>query len=75
MKNAFDSAVDHTKKAVADVRDRADEALHASAADAEKTHRADAGDTLTTKERIASGAREIEHRTQVELDRAKRAMR
>jgi len=75
MKNALDSAIDQAKKTVADVRDGADEAMHRSAADAEKTRRDVAGNSLTPKEKLVSAASEIQHRTQAEMDRAKRELR
>ena len=75
MKDTVENALHATKNAVADVRDRADETIHRSAADAEKTRREVAGENMTPSEKLVSGATEVQHRTQAELDRAKRALR
>jgi len=56
------------------VQDLADETLHRAVADAEHAERDNAGDAMTMNEKIASGANEIKHRTEAELDAAKRKL-
>lgn len=66
---------DHLDKAVNDVKDSANEALHRSAADAEKTRRELDGDNMTSTEKLESMASEAKHRTEAEVDSAKRSIR
>jgi hypothetical protein len=62
-------------KAAKDVRDAARETLHRSAADAERSNRELAGDTMTTQEKVTSVASEAKHRAQAEVDKGKRKVR
>lgn len=66
---------DKIKDTVRNAKDTIDETLHRSAAEAEETRRDVAGDEMTTQEKLASIANEAKHRTQAEIDKAKRAVR
>lgn len=63
------------KDTVADVRDRTNEALHHSKAEAEHARRDLSGDEMSTGEKIKSGANEVANRAQAEMDKAKRQVR
>jgi len=60
---------------VKNTHDLADETLHRAVAATEHAKRDSAGDAMTITEKIASGANEIKHRTEAELDAAKRKLR
>lgn len=63
------------KKTVKDVRDATREVLHRSTADAERSRRELAGDSMTTGAKVTSGVNEAKHRVQAEVDRTKRKVR
>ncbi len=69
------SITDEVKRGVQDVRDSAAEAMHHSAAEAEKTRREVDGDAMTPGEKIASGATEAKERVKEGADHAKRSIR
>lgn len=62
-------------KAARDVKDASSEALHRTAADAEKARREAEGDEMTSGEKLESMANEAKHRTQAGVDAAKRSVR
>lgn len=66
---------DDIKKTVDDVKDGANEALHRSAAEAEKQRREVDGNNMTSGEKLESMANEAKHRTQAEIDAGKRTIR
>lgn len=70
-----DSITDQVKKGIQDVRDSAGEAMHHSAAEAEKTRRETAGDTMTPGQKVASGVDEAKQRIEEGADHAKRNIR
>lgn len=70
-----DSITEEVKRGVQDVRDSAGEAMHHSAAEAEKARRETAGDTMTPGEKIASAADEAKERIKEGSDHAKRSIR
>ncbi|HVA27247.1 MAG TPA: hypothetical protein VNF68_03655 [Candidatus Baltobacteraceae bacterium] len=63
------------KKTILDARDTVSEALHKSTATAERAHRDDAGDTMTSTEKLASAANEAKERIAAATDNAKRTIR
>lgn len=69
------SITDEVKRGVQDVRDSAAEAVHHSAAEAEKTRREVDGDTMTPGEKVASGFDEAKERLKAGADAAKRNIR
>ena len=66
---------DEVKRGVEDVRDRASEAMHHSAADAERERREMAGDTMTPSEKAASAMDEAKERLEEGVDKTKRSVR
>lgn len=74
-KKGLEKLRDDAGKAVENARDAVGETLHRSAADAEHAHREADGDEMTASEKAVSGANELKHRTQAEIDAAKRASR
>jgi hypothetical protein len=66
---------DQMDKAVKDVRDGTDEALHRGAADAEKARREAEADEMTSGEKLESMANEAKHRAQAGVDATKRTIR
>ncbi|HEY5341406.1 MAG TPA: hypothetical protein VIK27_10290 [Candidatus Aquilonibacter sp.] len=68
LKNEFD-------KTVNDVKDGVSESAHRTVADAEKARRETEGNEMTSSEKLESLANEGRHRTQGEIDHAKRAVR
>lgn len=74
-KDIITKAADAVKHAVDDTKDAVHEAGHRAAADAEKTRRDALGNEMTPGEKVGSAANEIKHRTQAEVDEAKRKLR
>jgi hypothetical protein len=74
-KDVIDKTKTIVQKGIADAKDAAGEVLHRSGAEAEKTRREVEGDTMTTGEKVASVVNETKHRTQAEIDAAKRNLR
>lgn len=69
------SITEEVKRGVQDVRDSAGEAMHHSAAEAEKERRETSGDTMTPGEKVASAADEAKERIKEGADHAKRSIR
>jgi hypothetical protein len=63
------------KDTIANVRDAERETTHRANADAERSRREFAGDTMTPREKIESGAGEVKERVQAEVDKGKRVIR
>lgn len=63
------------EKGVKDVGDAVKSGMHRSAADAERTQREVAGDTMTPGEKVKSGANEASERIKAGVDDAKRTIR
>lgn len=63
------------KDTVDNTHDKVSETLHRSSADAESTRRQVSGDTMTTKEKVASVASEASHRVSAEIDAGKQEVR
>ncbi|HEY6485342.1 MAG TPA: hypothetical protein VIX83_03020 [Candidatus Cybelea sp.] len=74
-KDMVGKAADAVKHVVDDVRDATHEAQHRSVADLEKSKREGLGDELTPSEKVGSVLNETKHRTQAEIDAAKRHIR
>ncbi|MFY9664815.1 MAG: hypothetical protein WAL67_05355 [Candidatus Cybelea sp.] len=74
-KDTLDKVTDTIKRAADDTRDAVHEGGHRIAADAEKARREDTGDTLSASEKAKSVVNEATHRTQAEIDAAKRKIR
>ncbi|MBV8117573.1 MAG: hypothetical protein JOZ01_06320 [Candidatus Eremiobacteraeota bacterium] len=70
-----DSITEEVKKGVLDARDSAGEAMHHSAAEAERTRREVAGDTMTPGDKVASTLDEAKERIKEGSDHAKRNIR
>ena len=66
---------DKIKDTVHNAKDTIDEALHRSTADAEHMRRDVDGENMTTEEKLTSLANEAKHRTEAEIDKAKREVR
>jgi hypothetical protein len=66
---------DKIKDTVRNAKDTIDEAMHRSTAEAEHMRRDVDGDNMTTEEKLTSLANEAKHRTQAEIDKAKREVR
>ncbi len=66
---------DNIKDTVRNAKDTVDEAMHRSTADAEHMRRDIDGDNMTTEEKLTSLANEAKHRTEAEIDKAKREVR
>ena len=67
--------VDDAERGVKDVRDAASEAMHRSAADAERDRREMAGDTMTPGEKASSVMDEAKQRIEEGVDKTKRSVR
>jgi len=65
------SIKDSIKNAVGAVKDSVSEATHKSTAEAERTRRDVAGDTMTPGEKVASAANEAKNSVQAGIDHAK----
>jgi hypothetical protein len=65
------SLQDEIKNAVGAVKDTVNEVLHKSTAEAEKTRREAAGDTMTPGEKLSSIANEAKNNVQAGVDHAK----
>ena len=65
----------NVKKTILDARDTVSEALHKATATAEHAHRDDAGDTMTSTQKLASAANETKERIAAAADNAKRTIR
>lgn len=65
------SIKDNINNAVGAVKDAVSEAGHKSAAEAERTRREVAGDTMTTSEKVGSVANEAKNNVQAGIDHAK----
>ncbi len=63
------------KRGLEDAKDSAGEAMHRSAAEAEKTRREVDGDNMSLRDKVTSGASEAKHRIEAETDKAKRHAR
>lgn len=74
-KDALDRAADSVKKVVDDTRDAVHEGQHRSAAEGERVKRETVGDAMTPGEKVGSALNEAKHRTQAEIDSAKRDVR
>ncbi|HEY1883691.1 MAG TPA: hypothetical protein VGG51_11695 [Candidatus Cybelea sp.] len=74
-KDTVDKAADAVKHVVDDVRDATHEARHRSVADVEKSKRETLGNEMTPSEKAGSVLNETKHRTQAEIDAAKRHVR
>ena len=74
-KDPLDRAADAIKRTVDDVKDRAHEAEHRSAAQDERARRDVLGDELTPGEKAGSIANEAKQRAQAEVDAMKRELR
>jgi hypothetical protein len=70
-----DTISHEVKKGILDARDSASEAIHNSAAEAERTRREVEGDEMTTGEKVASTFDEAKERIKAGADRAKRDIR
>jgi hypothetical protein len=66
---------DKIKDTVRNAKDTIDEAMHRSTADAEHMRRDVDGENMTTEEKLTSLANEAKHRTQADIDKAKREVR
>ena len=66
---------DEVRKAADDARDAMHEAAHRTVAEAERLKRNVAGDEMTPREKLGSGANEAKHRVEAELDKTKREVR
>lgn len=69
------SITEEVKKGVQDARDSAAEAMHHSAAEAERERRESEGDLMTPGEKVASAADEAKERVKEGVDHAKRSVR
>ncbi len=69
------SITEEVKRGAQDVRDSASEAMHHSAAEAERTRRETAGDTMTPGEKTASAIDEAKERIEEGVDKTKRSVR
>ncbi len=65
------SITDKINNAVGAVKDAVSESSHKSAAEAERTRREVAGDTMTTSEKVGSIANEAKNNVQAGVDHAK----
>jgi hypothetical protein len=74
-KDTLDKAADAIKKTTDDVKDTIHEGTHRTAADAERARREGLGDEMTGGEKARSVLNEAKHRTQAEIDAAKRNIR
>jgi hypothetical protein len=79
IKNNIDKAItdakDAAKKGIQDIKDATSEQLHRNAADQERERRKLESDDMTSSEKLESLAEEGKHRTQAEIDKAKRTVR
>lgn len=75
MPDAFDKIANAIKHGVDDVRDSVHEGAHRTEADMERDKRASLGDAMTPAEKAGSALNEAKHRTQAEIDAAKRDVR
>ncbi len=66
---------DKIKDTVRNAKDTVDEAMHRSTAEAERMRRDVDGENMTTEEKLTSLANETKHRTEAEIDKAKREVR
>ena len=66
---------DKIKDTVRNAKDTIDEAMHRSTAEAEHMRRDVDGENMTTEEKLTSMANEAKHRTEAEIDKAKREVR
>jgi F0F1-type ATP synthase membrane subunit b/b' len=66
---------DTVDKAVDNVKDTTNEAIHRSTADSEKAKRELAGNTMTTGEKVGSMVNQAKNSAQAEVDKAKRDVR
>lgn len=66
---------DKIKDTVRNAKDSIDEAMHRSTAEAEHMRRDVDGGNMTTEEKLTSMANEAKHRTEAEIDKAKREVR
>lgn len=66
---------DKIKDTVRNAKDTIDEAMHRSTAEAEHMRRDVDGENMTTEEKLTSLANEAKHRTEAEIDKAKREVR
>ena len=69
------SITEQVKRGAEDVRDSAAEAMHHSAAEAERERRETAGDTMTPGEKTASVMDEAKERIKEGVDKSKRSVR
>lgn len=74
-KDPVDKASEALKRGIDKTKDTIHEAEHRGAAESEKTRRDTAGDDMTTTEKARSVVKEAKHRTQAEIDAAKRKLR
>ena len=75
MSDSDKTITGQVKHGIEDARDSAGEAMHRSAAEAEKTRRDVDGDNMTLGEKVTSGVSEAKHRLEAEGDKAKRTTR
>lgn len=75
IRDTFNEAKDSVEKGVGNVRDSANEAMHNSTADAEKTRREVDGNNMTASEKAGSMFNESKNRAQGEMDAAKKDIR
>ena len=74
-KDGLDKTSEALKRGIDKTKDAIHEAAHRGAAEGEKVRRDAAGDEMTMGEKARSVANEAKHRTQAEIDAAKRKLR
>ncbi|MDP9110529.1 MAG: hypothetical protein M3M96_02705 [Candidatus Eremiobacteraeota bacterium] len=75
IRDTLNDAKDAVGKGIDNVKDSANQAMHNSTAEAEKTRRDVDGENMTASEKVGSMFNEGKNRTQAEMDAAKKDVR